>query len=46
MESSVQELKRVPPSRIPGRGGATMVLWSESESEATLILAGGASRDQ
>ena len=47
MESSkAPELKRVPPSRILGRGGAALTLWSDSPDEAQLVLASGASREQ
>jgi len=37
-------LKRVPPSRIPTRGGATLTLWQNTEKEVYLILAGGSQR--
>lgn len=48
MESKVNtelELKRVPPSRIPGRGGAVLSLWADTPDTSELIIACGASRE-
>lgn len=36
----------MPPSRIPGRGGAVLSLWTDTPAVSELIIACGASREQ